>query len=94
MSIPSQASLVAALGIRPREAGVIRSAIWARTQTPNGFYLCSPGQKAAAERMIAQGFLTRAPSNFSPPVDWLVVVLSPENVDAINAAAAAKSQAA
>lgn len=94
MQIPSQNELAAALGIKPREAGVIRWAIWARTQVPNGFYLCSDGQRAAAERMIARGFLTRAPSNFSPPVNWITVVLNPENVDAINAAAASKSEAA
>lgn len=75
------------IGLKPREMQVLRSAVWARTQVENGFYLCSPGQNRAAERMIARGFLTKADANFSPPApDWLVVVLTNENHAALVAA--------
>jgi hypothetical protein len=76
-----------AVGLRPREMQVLQAAAWARTQVPNGHYLCSTGQNRAAERLIAKGFLTKADADFSPPMpDWLVVVLTNENYAALRAA--------
>lgn len=75
------------VGLRPREMQVLQAAAWARTQVPNGHYLCSTGQKRAAERMIARGFLTKAKADFSPPSpDWLVVLLNEENYSALRSA--------
>lgn len=75
------------IGLRPREMHVLRYAVWAHSQTPNGHYLCSPGQNRAAERMIERGFLSKAEHQFSPPVpEWLVVVITPENMAALRAA--------
>lgn len=75
------------IGLKPREMQVLRAARWALTQVPNGFYLCSPGQNRAAERMIERGFLTKADAQFSPPTpEWWVVVLTPANVKKLKAA--------
>lgn len=68
--------------LKPREVQVINWAIWARSVTPNGHYLCSPGQVRAARRMIERGYLSKARRtgdvNFGNP-DWLVVVLTKRN---------------
>lgn len=77
------------IGLRPREMQVLRYAVWARTQTPDGNYLCSDGQKRAAERLIERGFLTKSKNGFSPPApDWLVVVITNKNLVALQAAEA------
>jgi hypothetical protein len=77
---------MAALGLKPREMQVMRCAAWAWTQVSNGHYLTSPGQKRAAERMIARGFLTKVDAHFVPPVDWVVVKLVAENYKAMQRA--------
>lgn len=75
------------IGLKPREMQVLSAAAWAWSQVPNGHYLCSPGQKRAAERMIERGFLTKAKADFSPPVpNWLVVVITNDNYSALHAA--------
>lgn len=83
------------IGLKPREMQVLQAAAWARTQVPNGHYLCSPGQNRAAERMITRGFLTKAEHDFSPPSPgWIVVKLTEDNYSAMRGAeASALSQA-
>ena len=83
-----------AVGLKPREMQVLRYAHWAWSQVPNGHYLCSTGQNRAAERLIERGFLTKADQQFSPPApDWIVVVLTPENYEALRVAETAKTSA-
>lgn len=78
------------IGLRPREMSVLRYASWARTQVSNGHYLCSDGQRRAAERMIERGFLTRVKHQFSPPKpDWIVVIITEKNMKALRKAEAA-----
>jgi hypothetical protein len=47
-------------------------------------------QNHAAERLIKRGFLTKVEvdATFSP-LDWIVVVITPENVEALREAQAA-----
>lgn len=75
-----------ALGLKPREQQVMRYARWALTQVSNGHYLTSTGQRRAAERLIERGFLTKVKSQFTPPVDWLVVKLTKKNWSAMRRA--------
>jgi hypothetical protein len=75
-----------ALGLKPREMQVLQYALAAYRFVPNGHYLTSPGQRRAAERLIARKFLTKAKHKFIPPVDWLVVVLTKRNITAMKQA--------
>lgn len=80
--------------LRPRELSVVRAAIHSRSAYGIDNYLCTPGQKKAAERLINRGFLTKGeqPTLGS---DWaLVVTITNENIDAINAALKATVKAA
>jgi hypothetical protein len=47
----------------------------------NGHYLCGTGQNHAAERLIKRRFLTKVEVD-----DWIVVVITPENVEALREA--------
>jgi hypothetical protein len=78
------------LGLRPREMQVLSATIHAWSLVGNGNYLCGTGQNHAAERLIKRGFLTKVEvdATFSPP-DWIVVVITPENVEALREAQAA-----
>ena len=76
------------LGLKPHEMQVLRNAAWARTQTPNGHFLVSPGGVKAARRMIDRGFLTDVTSERKGDVtfgdqDWLVVKLTDHNFEAM-----------
>lgn len=70
---------MAKLELRPREMQVLRYAAWAGRTVRTGNFLCSDGQRRAAERLIARKFLTKVKAKFSPPVDWLVVKLTKRN---------------
>jgi len=78
------------IGLRPREMQVLSAAVHAWALVGNGHYLCGTGQNRAAERLIKRGFLTKVEvdAKFSPP-DWIVVVITPENVKALRDAEAA-----
>ena len=78
------------IGLRPREMQVLSAAVHAWSLVGNGHYLCGTGQNRAAERLIKRGFLTKVEvdAKFSPP-DWIVVVITPENVKALRDAEAA-----
>ena len=78
------------IGLRPREMHVLRAAVHAWSLGGNGHYLCGTGQNRAAERLIKRGFLTKVEvdAKFSPP-DWIVVVITPENLKALREAEAA-----
>ena len=78
------------IGLRPREIQVLSAAVHAWSLVGNGHYLCGTGQNRAAERLIKRGFLTKVEvdATFSPP-DWIVVVITPENVKAVREAKAA-----
>jgi hypothetical protein len=78
------------LGLRPREMQILSAAIHAWSLAGNGHYLCGTGQTHAAERLIKRGFLTKVEvdATFSPP-DWIVVVITAENVEALYEAQAA-----
>ena len=74
--------------LRPRELSVVLAAIHSRKGYGIENYLCSPGQTKSAERLIERGFLTKAkdqPMVFGGPFG-LVVSLTNDNIDAINAA--------
>jgi hypothetical protein len=75
------------LDLRPREMHVLRAAVHAWSLGGNGHYLCGIGRNRAAERLIKRGFLTKVEvdAKFSPP-DWIVVVITPENVKALREA--------
>lgn len=81
-----------AIGLRPREMQVLKAAVWARGHVSNGHYLTSSGQKMAGERMINRGFLTRVDEQFTPQVDWLVVKITKQNWQALEAAKEAAKQ--
>jgi hypothetical protein len=78
------------LGLRPREMQVLSAAVHAWSLVGDGHYLCGTGQNHAAERLIKRGFLTKVEvdAKFSP-LDWIVVVITPENVEALREAQAA-----
>jgi hypothetical protein len=78
------------LGLRPCEMHVLRAAVHAWSLGGNGHYLCGTGHNRAAERLIKRGFLTKVEvdAKFSPP-DWIVVVITPENLKALREAEAA-----
>ena len=78
------------LALKPREIRVLNWALWARTQVPNGHFLCSPGLVRSARRLSARGLLTEVPRKDAGlvtfgdnPDAWLVVRYSNENVDAL-----------
>ena len=79
------------LGLRPREMQVLSAAVHAWSLVGNGQYLCGTGRNQAAERLIKRGFLTKVEVDptFSPP-DWIVVVITPENLEALREAQAAR----
>jgi hypothetical protein len=68
------------LGLKLSEWRLIRDSIWARTQVPNGHYLPSLKWHKTALRLIERGYLTRAEHQFSPPTDWVVVMITQENI--------------
>jgi hypothetical protein len=76
------------IGLRPREKQVLSAAVNAWSLVGNGHYLCGTGQKRAAERLIKRGFLTKVEVDATPP-DWIVVVITPENVEVLREAVAA-----
>lgn len=78
------------LGISVSEFRLIKQAMWAWSQVPNGNFLPAPRWKKAAERLIARGYLTRCPNVFSPPQPgWIVILISRENIAKYNADLAA-----
>jgi hypothetical protein len=78
------------LGLRPREMQVLQWAVHAWSLGGNGHYLCGTGQNRAAERLIKRGFLTKVEVDVTfSPLDWIVVVITPENVEALREAQAA-----
>jgi|SRR5215471_21251797 len=84
-----------ALGLRPREWQTIGYASRARALTPNGHYLCSPGQLHAARRLIERGFLTEISHKqaglitMGDPSEWLVVKYTDKNWRKVKRAATA-----
>ena len=78
------------IGLRPREMQVLGAAVHAWSLGGNGHYLCGTGQNRAAERLIKRGFLTKVEvaEKFSSP-DWIEVVITPENLQALREAEAA-----
>jgi hypothetical protein len=78
------------IGLRPREMQVLSAAVNAWSLVGNGHHLCGAGHNRAAERLIKRGFLTKVEvdAKFSPS-DWIVVVITPENVKALREAQAA-----
>lgn len=54
------ATAAAALDLRPTEARLIRNCLWARSQTPNGWFLSPPRTIPSALRLIERGYLTKA----------------------------------
>lgn len=76
-------------GLRPREIGVLKDCLYARTIVPNGQYLTSGRQQtAAAERLIERGMLTKAAEQPAPTLPGhIVVYLTQENWDAVHKAA-------
>ena len=77
-----------ALSLRPRELQVLHWAREAWDLVPNGHALLSNNDVKSAERLIFRGFLTKAPDQLKPPLG-IVVVLTPENFEAIAEAAEA-----
>lgn len=78
-------------GLKPREIGVLRNCLHARTLVSNGHYLTSGRQQtAAANRLIERGMLTKADDQPVPPLpDSVVVYLTEENWKAVGDAARA-----
>lgn len=79
------------LGLTRTEWNVIRGALWARTQVPNGHFLCGTTKavRNAVERLQSRKFITRVRAKFEPlQPDWPVVKITRRNVDAYNAALA------
>lgn len=73
------------IGLIPLEMQVLRYASFASSQDRR--YVCTDGQRRAAEVLIERGFLTKAVHHFSPPEpDSLVVFLGDENIDKLKAA--------
>jgi hypothetical protein len=72
------------LGLGLAEWRLIRDCMHAWTLVPNGHYLPAQRWKKAAERLIARGYLTRAEAQMSPPNDWIVVVITKDNVACYN----------
>lgn len=75
------------LGLKHYEWKMIRDARHAWTLVPNGHFLPTPckANVNAAARLVERGYLTMVPGNFSPPQpDWIVVVLTLENLEAYN----------
>lgn len=73
------------LGLKPREMQVLRYAAYAARAVPGGRHLVSDGQRRAAERLVVRKFLTKARAEFTPPVDWLVVRLTKQNMQTMRA---------
>ena len=88
--VPDDIIDITKLGLRPREMQILSAAVHAWALVDNGHYLCGTGQNHAAERLIKRGFLTKVEidATFSPP-DWIVVVITLENVGALREAQAA-----
>lgn len=75
------------IGLTPLEMQVLRYASFASSQ--DRCYVCTDGQRQAAELLIERGFLTKAVHHFSPPeTDSLVVFLGDENRGRLKAAKA------
>jgi hypothetical protein len=83
------------LGLRLTDRRLLRTAVWAWSQVPNGNYLVGHKREVfAAERLIDRGFLTRAEKQPAPPVpDWLVIVMTPDNHAALRREAEVRAAA-
>jgi len=77
------------LGLKASEFRLIRDCMWAWSQVSNGHYLPAQRWRKAAEHLIERGYLTRAEAKFSPPTDWIVVMITRENIAKYNADLAA-----
>jgi hypothetical protein len=66
------------LGLKPREATLLRDCLRARRLVDNGFLLITPGRVPAARRMIARGWLAQSPDQPVPfdPVNFGLVVVA------------------
>lgn len=79
-----QAEACRRLGLKAREATLVRDCVRALTLVPNGHLLITPGRIPAARRLMERGFLVQAekqPTPFNPTGFGLVVVMKQVHLD-------------